>query len=123
MLRGFSRGAMRSKRKRLMRRATCGSSCPICRVARGPSSIDHAIFLHHFLKRNRLDAARVNVGKFLLGHVNVLKIVKMFENCLTGIEGLGPAGFLCQSVETFFNLFGETNCEHDGTSSGYAIQV
>jgi hypothetical protein len=46
------------------------------------------------------------------GQVNVLQILKVFEDRLTGVEGLGATGLLGQSLEALLGLGIESDGEH-----------
>uniref|UniRef100_E6PXI6 Uncharacterized protein n=1 Tax=mine drainage metagenome TaxID=410659 RepID=E6PXI6_9ZZZZ len=75
-------------------------------------SIRQAILLHHFLDRDRVAAPGTEVGQPLRGQVNVFKVIEIFKNCLTRIESLGTAGGFGEGFQAFFDVFGETNCQH-----------
>jgi hypothetical protein len=48
----------------------------------------------------------------LLGEVEILEVIQVFEDGFAGVEGLGPAGLPGKPVQTLFDLRGKRNCKH-----------
>src|SRR5579863_9208815 len=116
MLRGSSRLATRSRRKRVILREIDRSSFANSRSASPAKLIDQAMAFHDFLERDGAISAGANISHSLLGDIEVLKVIEVFENRLAGVVGLRPACGFGQRVQSLFNLFGKTNGEH------YALQ-
>src|SRR5215475_10637103 len=98
MLRGFSSGAIRSRKNFMIRRAICFSSLSIWRAASAVNSIRHAMLLHDFFKRYGLFTL-FDLLPRAFSKVDVLQVIQMLKDSLSNVVALGSAGTSGQLIQ------------------------
>src|ERR1700690_154410 len=95
-----------------MRLACCRSSLPSWRLASAENSIFHAMSPYNVFERDSSVFAAANAVERTLGKIDVLQILEVLEDRLTGIKGLGAAGALSELFEPLFDGLGKTYGQH-----------
>src|SRR6202007_1342809 len=93
-----------------------GASLPSSRSTWAEISILQAMPLQSILKGNGLLLPCADAIQSAFGLIQVLKVVKVFEDSLGDIEILGAASAPSELFEALFDGLWETNRQHLGTS-------